>query len=139
MKVLAKGYMKYLLILFMGLSLNAAIPDKFVRAVHFVESSGRLGPIRGKSGELGPLQITRPCWIDACKKNPSLRKKGFDECAKLDYSKKVMEAYFARYGASDLKANRLENLARLWNGGPSWRKNRYKTDKYWQKIKKAIK
>ena len=131
--------MKYLLILFSVISLNAALPERFVRAVHSVETSGRLGPIRGRGGELGPLQITRACWIDACKQDKKLSNKKFDACASLAYSKRVMEAYFLRFAPSDLKANRFENLARTWNGGPSWRKKRYRTDKYWQKIKKELK
>lgn len=96
-----------------------------------VESSGRTGPILGDGGAaLGPLQIHRACWQDA-----NLPGK-YEDCADLEYSKRVFRAYMSRYATSRRigRAVTDEDRARIWNGGP----NGYKksaTVKYWNKVK----
>ena len=114
---------------------EAATTNKeLIDAIHMVETSGRLGAIRGDGGAaLGPLQIHRGCWQDA---NLPGR---YEDCADLAYSKRVWAAYMARYATKRRLGRPVtdEDRARIWNGGP----NGYKktaTIKYWAKVKKEL-
>tara|TARA_B100001059_G_scaffold127412_2_gene127307 strand:+ start:726 stop:1130 length:405 start_codon:yes stop_codon:yes gene_type:complete len=114
---------------------EAATTNKeLIDAIHMVETSGRLGAIRGDGGAaLGPLQIHRGCWQDA---NLPGR---YEDCADLAYSKRVWSAYMARYATKRRLGRPVtdEDRARIWNGGP----NGYKktaTIKYWAKVKKEL-
>lgn len=96
-----------------------------------VESSGRTGPILGDGGAaLGPLQIHRACWQDA-----NLPGK-YEDCADLEYSKRVFRAYMSRYATSRRigRAVTDEDRARIWNGGPQGYK-KFTTITYWNKVK----
>ena len=123
--------MKYLLIILFGFSANAA---ELVDAIHQVESSGSTKTnIVGDGGKaIGPLQIHKAAWIDATQYDKSI-KGSYQDCYKLDYSKKVFFAYIKRYG----KGKSIEQQARIWNGGP---KGHLKpaTIKYWNKVKKHL-
>ena len=106
-----------------------------VDAIHQVETSGRLGPIKGDGGAaLGPLQIHKACWIDANMPDGS-----YADCADLKYAKRVFARYMARY-ATERRLGRPvtdQDRARIWNGGP----NGYKksaTVKYWLKVRKEL-
>lgn len=108
---------------------------ELVDAIHSVETSGRLGPIKGDGGAaLGPLQIHRACWIDA--RMPDGK---YEDVADLAYAKRVFARYMARY-ATERRLGRPvtdEDRARIWNGGP----NGYKksaTVKYWTKVRKEL-
>lgn len=109
-----------------------ALPESFVKAIHQVETSGRVGPIKGDGGKaLGPLQIHFNYWRDSGVKG------NYQQCADLDYSKKVMRAYFERFAPKALEKNDLEVLSRVHNGGPMGYKNK-STIKYWEKVKKNL-
>ena len=117
-----------------GTDANVHTHERLVAAVHMVETSGRLGPIRGDGGAaLGPLQIHRACWQDA---NLPGR---YEDCADLAYAKRVFAAYMARY-ATERRLGRPvtdEDRARIWNGGPSgWKKKA--TVAYWNKVRKEL-
>ena len=103
---------------------------RLINAIHQVETSGRLGPIKGDNGRaLGPLQIHRACWIDSGIPGT------YEDCASLEYSKRVFRAYVARYAtvARIGRAVTDEDRARIWNGGPNgYRKAA--TVKYWNKV-----
>lgn len=106
-----------------------------VDAIHAVETSGRLGPIRGDGGAaLGPLQIHKACWIDA-----NMPDGCYEDVSNLAYAKRVFARYMARY-ATERRLGRPvtdEDRARIWNGGP----NGYKkpaTNKYWAKVRKEL-
>ena len=100
-------------------------------AIHMVETSGRLGPIKGDGGAaLGPLQIHRACWSDSGVPGK------YEDCADLAYSKRVFNAYMARYATPKRLGRPVtdQDRARIWNGGPSgYRKAA--TIKYWYKVK----
>jgi hypothetical protein len=103
-----------LLLLALCVTAHAAPPDSFFRALHIVETSGKLGPTIGDNGKaLGPLQIHRAYHADS-------RVAGdYSRCADLDYSKRVVTAYLKRYAPKAWAAGTdIETLARVHNGGP---------------------
>jgi len=101
------------LLLVLCATAHAAPPDSFFRALHIVETSGKLGPTIGDNGKaLGPLQIHRAYHADS-------RVAGdYSRCADLDYSKRVVTAYLKRYAPQAWAAGDVETLARIHNGGP---------------------
>lgn len=97
-------------------------------AIRQVESSNGKKLIGDGGASLGPYQISKIYWQDACEYGG----------LKWDYNKyvwskphceKIMTLYWQRYGAKT-----FEDCARLHNGGPSKRG----TDKYWAKVTKEI-
>jgi hypothetical protein len=104
---------KTLLALLFALPAYSAPPESFWRALHHVETSGRLGPIKGDNGAaLGPLQIHRAYWKDSGVPGT------YSQCADLAYSRRVVTAYLKRYAKSAWDAGRVDVLARVHNGGP---------------------
>jgi len=100
------------LILALTLTAQAAPDASFFRALHIVETGGKLGPTIGDNGKaLGPLQIHRAYHADS-------RVAGdYSRCADLDYSKRVVTAYLKRYAPQAWAAGDVEVLARTHNGG----------------------
>lgn len=107
--------MKHILILIaLALTAQAAPDDSFFRALHIVETSGKLGPTLGDQGRsLGPLQISRAYHKDSRVGNDS----DYMRCADLEYSKRVVTAYLQRYAPQAWAAGDVETLARVHNGG----------------------
>lgn len=107
--------MKHLALLLLALATtaHAAPPDSFFRALHVVETGGKLGPTIGDQGRaLGPLQIHKSYHADS-------RVAGdYSRCADLEYSKRVVTAYLQRYAPTAYAAGNVEVLARVHNGGP---------------------
>lgn len=102
-----------LLILFLATTASAADFAQFTRAIHLVETSGRLGPTVGDGGRaLGPLQIHRACWIDS-KVGGS-----YEDVADLAVATAVLRAYLTRYAPAALASEDWTTCARVWNGGP---------------------
>ena len=104
--------MKSLLFLALASTAFSAPPDSFFRALHLVETGGKRGAILGDGGRaLGPLQIHRAYWQDA-------RIGGrYEDCADLDYSKRVAAAYLKRYAPQAWNSGDVFTLARVHNGG----------------------
>lgn len=103
----------YLAFLALALSAHAAPPEAFWRALHQVETGGRVGPILGDGGKaLGPLQIHKACHADSRVAGP------YSGCAELDYARQVAEAYLQRYAPEAWRKGDAATLARVWNGGP---------------------
>jgi hypothetical protein len=100
------------ILLALALTAQAAPDASFFRALHIVETSGKLGPTIGDNGKaLGPLQIHRAYHADS-------RVAGdYARCADLDYSKRVVTAYLKRYAPQAWAAGDVETLARVHNGG----------------------
>ena len=109
-------------------TVNAAPPESFWRALHHVETSGRLGPIKGDNGAaLGPLQIHRVYWQDSGVPGR------YSDCADLAYSRRVVSSYLQRYARSAWDRGDVATLARIHNGGPMGHKKRA-TLRYAQKV-----
>lgn len=91
----------------------SAPPNSFFRALHIVETGGKIGPTIGDQGRaLGPLQIHRGYHADS-------RISGdYSRCADLEYSKRVVAAYLQRYAPQAWASGDVETLARIHNGGP---------------------
>jgi len=107
---------------------NAEPSRQFYRALHIVETHGKLGAIIGDNGAaLGPLQIHKPYFIDS-------RVSGnYSQCSELPFSIKVVSAYLKRYAKTAWETNDIETLARIHNGGPRGASNP-RTLKYAQKV-----
>ena len=106
----------------------ADVPSELINAIHQVETSGRLGPIKGDNGRaLGPLQIHRAYWIDAGVPGR------YEDCARLDYSVRVFNAYMARYAPH----GDFETIARIHNGGPRGHR-KTQTLRYWRAVRKHL-
>lgn len=112
---------------------RAAPPEAFWRALHHVETSGRLGPIKGDNGAaLGPLQIHFKYWKDSGVPGQ------YADCADLVYSRRVVTAYLRRYARAAWGRGDVVSLARIHNGGPMGNKKRA-TLAYARKVVNAMK
>jgi hypothetical protein len=107
----------------------APVSARLVKAIHLVETGGRLGAIKGDGGRaLGPLQIHRAYWIDS-------RVPGrYEQCADLAYATRVLNAYMARYCPNGDD----ERIARTHNGGPRGHK-KTATIRYWREVSRKMK
>ena len=131
--------MKYIFTIFFALSINAAnLDNKFIHALHMVESGGRVGKIVGDNGRaLGPLQIHKSYWQDAVTFDKTIGG-SYSDCTKLDYSIKIVNAYLNRYAQNAILSNDYKKLARIHNGGVKGN-NKEATIEYWNKVNKYLK
>jgi len=114
---------------------NTAGLNKFLNALHQVESSGRTGHIVGDHGKaLGPLQIHKPYWEDVKDKVGG----NYNDVENLNYAKRVVLAYLNKYGRKALQRGDWETLAKIHNGGPNG-SNNPNTQGYWEKVKRNLK
>lgn len=129
---------KYILILALVINAGAAeVPISFFRAVHQVETSGRLGAIKGDNGRaFGPFQIHKSYWKDAVQFDKTIEGK-YEDCANYHYSVQVVRAYLNRYAKAAVQDYDMETLARIHNGGPTGHK-KAATKVYWDKVEKAL-
>jgi hypothetical protein len=105
---------KTLLVFALACTAHAAPQEAYWKALHYVESSGRLGAIKGDNGAaLGPLQITRAFHKDS-------RVPGrYQQVADLAYARRVATAYYMRYAPEAYRQGNMEVLARIHSGGPN--------------------
>ena len=126
--------MKLCIIILLATSASASAADwaGFVKAIHLVESGGRVGGvILGDGGRsLGPLQISRAYHTD------SRLSGSYESVTNLTYATATMRAYLQRYAPAALaageSAGRWEACARIHNGGP--RGMSRATLGYWRKV-----
>ena len=112
---------------------HAAPPAAFWKALHQVETSGRLGAIEGDRGRsLGPLQISRAYFAD------SKVAGSYEQVIELEAAIKVASAYMRRYEPEAWRQGNVEILARLHNAGPSWRRKLAATDAYAAKVQREM-
>ena len=110
---------------------KASIAD-LLNAIQQVESSGRANVPDGDNGEaIGPFQIHYDYWCD------SQVGGSYEDCHNLDYSKRVVIAYWKRYAKRALKNNDYEALSRIHNGGPGGVHVKA-TVAYWLKVKAKL-
>jgi len=124
-----------ILFLFLALAAatHAAPPASFWKALHQVETSGRLGAIEGDGGRsLGPLQISRAYFAD------SKVTGSYEQVIELEAAIKVASAYMRRYEPEAWRQGNVDILARLHNAGPSWRRKLAATDGYAANVIRAM-
>jgi len=111
---------------------HAAPPPGFFKALHQVETGGRLGAIRGDSGKaLGPLQIHKSYHQDA-------RVPGeYIQVADYEYAVRVVSAYLRRYARAAWESGDVVTLARVHNGGPKGH-TKPATERYAAKVLAAM-
>jgi hypothetical protein len=108
------------------------LPDKFLKALHQVETGGAIGPIKGDNGRaLGPFQIHRSYFRDSGVAG------SYDQCAGYAFSVKVVTGYLNRYARDAVASRNWEKLARIHNGGPNGY-NKSETLAYWNKVRKHL-
>ena len=117
-------------------SAQAALSPRLVSALIQVESSGRDHAIGDNGRAVGCLQI-HPILVDDV--NGILARRGsstrYTLADRLNRQKSVemLTIYLENYSKHLGRAATDQDLARIWNGGPSgWRKNA--TIGYWRKV-----
>lgn len=120
-------------------------------AIRQVETGGLPNEGLGAKGDngnaLGPYQIWKVYHIDAATVDRSLTR--YQTCLNCkQYSERVVTAYMRRYARASLdrlqagrgKLSDVEFVARIHNGGPRANRasRRKATDRYWQKVRKAV-
>ena len=100
-------------------------------AIRKVESGGKIRAVGDNGRSLGPYQISRGYWEDACRYgrlNWPYKKWVWDP----QRCEKVMRMYWRRYGATT-----DQQRARMHNGGPGAEKDP-RTLRYWRKVQRAM-
>lgn len=130
--------MRYVFILFFALSVSAGNPklDKFFRALAQVESSGNPRAYNKKEKAIGIYQIRPLYYIDSGIPG------GHGVCYDPAKARAVCEAYFRRYEPKAYASGDFQTLAKLHNGGASWRKKDADVQErlriYWRKVKNEL-
>lgn len=113
--------------------------EKVIPSLIHVESQGRntvIGDKHLKQMAYGCLQIRQPC-VDDVNRIYKTSHKALQMNGNRQLSIWVCKKYLKFWGGR-LKEPGYEALARIWNGGPGWRKS-VKTIAYWAKVKKVLK
>jgi hypothetical protein len=110
------------------------LTDALLDAIRFVESGDREIVPDGDGGRaIGPYQIWKVYYLDACEYDPSLRARGYEACRDEAFARRVVIAYMSRYG----RGKSAEDLARIHNGGPKGHR-KDATAEYWDKVEKRL-
>lgn len=116
------------LLLLLATTASAADFARFVKAIHTVETGGRVGNVIGDGGRaLGPLQIHRGCWKDSGVAGR------YEDVTSLPVARAVMHGYLSRYASAALASGDWAICARVWNGGPTGA-SKAATLAYWAKV-----
>ncbi len=110
-------------------------PSKLCAAIQVVETGGHPDPENavGDGGRsIGPLQISRACWVDAVEYDPAIGGT-YEDCKQLHYAQRIFWTYLDRWADSD----DYETCARIWVGGPNGPR-KASTDVYWGRVKAAL-
>jgi len=112
-----------------------AAPRELLDAIRQVETGGEKNGGRDAIGDngksIGPYQIGRAYWLDS-------RVPGeWSDCCDAAYAERVILAYWTRYCPAALRANDMETLARIHNGGPTGHRKQA-TMVYWRKVKALL-
>ncbi|OHA24961.1 MAG: hypothetical protein A3C79_03185 [Candidatus Taylorbacteria bacterium RIFCSPHIGHO2_02_FULL_45_28] len=136
-----------LLVAIMNVTANCAPASKapsvnrLIAALIEVESHGNdqaIGDKHMKEKAYGALQIRKPCVLDV-NQRLGTKHRPEDMLGNRSLSVKVCRTYLERYANRKALGREptLEDLARIWNGGPmGWRKQ--STLGYWSKVEKAL-
>jgi len=115
--------------------------DRLVAALIVVESHGNdraIGDRHMTKKAYGPLQIRQPC-VDDVNRRFGTKIQAHELLGNRSLSKWVCVKYLEMY-ATPKRLGReptMEDMARIWNGGPvGWK--RQSTTSYWSKVKKNL-
>jgi hypothetical protein len=119
--------------------LTAAAPahtiDQILLAIRYVETGShpRQGDsVRGDGGRArGPFQIHESYCRDSGVPGR------YQDCDHLDYSRRVVLAYWQRHCPDALRSRDAQTLARVHNGGPAGPRL-HSTERYWQAVKQVL-
>ena len=105
---------------------------RLLKAIAIVEcgKAGNFKVIGDGGRSYGPLQISKPYWVDA-----NMAEGGWFDCWRYDYACRVVIQYWHRYARRAFYDEDLETLARLHNGGPNGARLD-STLHYWDKVKR---
>lgn len=126
-------FVYYLLIMCYGEPQANAQSARLLDAIRQVESGGDNNAVGDSGKAIGPYQIHRRYWQDACAYDRTLSERSYEACFDPEYARRVVVAYLRRYG----KGLSDEQLARIHNGGPQGYK-KAATKKYWVKVQKEM-
>jgi len=110
-----------------------ALTDALLDAIRHVESGGDDSAIGDDGRAIGPYQIHRAYFVDACAADPSLRSGTYADCFDPAFARRVVVAYLTRYGSGCSASE----LARIHNGGPKGHRKRA-TLEYAEKVLDAM-
>lgn len=118
-------------------SIKHPVPEAVIDALVKVESGGDANAVGDNGNALGILQIWEVVVVDV---NDNYgtdydHEDAFDPAKAKEICRKYLGIY-----ATEKRLGRVptaEDYARIWNGGPNGHK-KSKTDKYWEKVKRAL-
>jgi hypothetical protein len=126
-----------------GLTASAGTHDTtvLIQALIKVESNGNdyaIGDRTRKEKAYGPLQIRKPCVDDVNRRcGTKIEAKSLlgDRVKSVWVCQKYLETYATQKRLGREPTH--EDMARIWNGGPSgWKRN--DTNAYWAKVRKQL-
>ena len=111
--------------------------DRFIDALCIVESSGNHLAVGDNGKAFGILQIHSIMIRDYNRITGERleHKAAFDPKT----ARKVCRTVLLHYEGEAVAGGNWEACARLWNGGPGWRKKKHLTDGYWAKVGRELK
>jgi hypothetical protein len=131
---------KYLLIFCLLLANNVTFArelpnfEQFIKILGKLESGNKDMAIGDNGKAISRYQIWEACYIDAREYDKSI-KFSYQSITNEVNARKVVKAYISRYSKTD----NFEDWARLWNGGPGWKKatgkKKENLDKYVKKFR----
>lgn len=119
-----------------------SVPDRLIAALIQVESNGNdkaIGDRHLREKAYGPLQVRQPC-VDDVNQRYGTKIKASELHGNRALSIWVCHKYIELY-ATPKRLGRnptLEDMSRIWNGGPTGHK-RPTTLQYWSKVSKKLK
>lgn len=113
------------------------IPAKFKQIIAQIESNTNDFAVGDKGKALGRYQIWLICYQDCTNYDKSITF-SYNSLTNKKNSDQIMKVYLNKYGRDLLIKNDFESLARLWNSGPSWKKNLDKTNNYIKRFRLAM-
>lgn len=108
--------------------------DALLEAIRHVESGGDDRAVGDNGKALGPYQIWKPYFQDACEYGKVDWKYNRTNAFDRKKSRQVVIWYWMRYAP---KRPTAEILSRIHNGGPKGHLKKA-TKKYWKKVKKQL-
>ncbi|MEN9524443.1 MAG: Cellulophaga phage phi38:1 [Candidatus Parcubacteria bacterium] len=115
--------------------------DRLVAALIETESHGNdhcVGDKHMQNKAYGCLQIRKPC-VDDVNRRLGTKHRAEDMLGNRSLSVLVCRTYLEMYATRKAlgREPRLEDMARIWNGGPTgWKKQ--STVEYWSKVQKNL-